>query len=243
MDPGNPRAAPGSHRMRSMNGNGFTGSYILEVAFVSTELKALNLNSDAFESELIVAIMGLPGEHGQTSWVPPTSCAVAEMCLEGPEHCIPARPGVAEEQMPLRAIGRAIFPSNMAAPCSAIAPEVATEEGWGACGTWQGCLGHAWEDLTASRAMFRPSHLSKASICALDKTKCFAGEPCDGSEDTLLIGSAVSPGDLFLLVPSRKAGRREKAELHLFTFLDGGNMNCVTRLQGISQGAAKGAAA
>lgn len=67
------------------------------------------------------------------------------------------------------------------------------------------------------------------SICALDKTKCFAGEPWDGSEDTLLIGSAASPGDLFLLVPSRKAGRREKSELHLFTFLDGGNMSCVTQ--------------
>lgn len=61
--------------------------------------------------------------------------------------------------MPLCATGRAIFPSNTAAPCSALAPEVPTEEGWGACGTWQGCLGHAWEDLAASRTMFRLSHL------------------------------------------------------------------------------------
>ena len=55
--------------------------------------------------------------------------------------------------------GRAIFPSNTATPCSALAPEMAAEEGWGACDTQQGCLRHAWEDLTASRVTFRPSHL------------------------------------------------------------------------------------
>lgn len=56
----------------------------------------------------------------------------------------------------------------------------------------------------------------------------FAGESWDGSEGMLLIHSETSPGDLVLLVPSRKAGQRQKPDLHLSILLGGETMNCAT---------------